>query len=125
MFSDSIAEAKKQNRTKQVAKEGKSIQFAALAKATTRSSRYSAGQQARVVDSNDRFQQPGREAVDDEDAGVTEGSQFSTRAESLMYHQARGGDLIGMTALPKGKLTRDAGIRRVFEQLDLFFQCTS
>ncbi|KAJ7939519.1 hypothetical protein B0H13DRAFT_1570372, partial [Mycena leptocephala] len=33
LFSDSIAEAKKQNRTKQVAKEGKSIQFAALAKA--------------------------------------------------------------------------------------------
>jgi 5'-methylthioadenosine phosphorylase len=36
-----------------------------------------------------------------------EGPQFSTRAESLM-HQAWGGDLIGMTALPEAKLAREA-----------------
>ncbi|KAJ7936800.1 hypothetical protein B0H13DRAFT_1853218 [Mycena leptocephala] len=105
---------RQQNRTKQVAKEGKSIQYAAFAKA--------------IFELDPANIQQGRKlasliAVDDEDAGVMEGSQFSTRAESLMYHQ--GGDLIGMTALAKAKLTRDAGIRRVFEQLDLFFQSTS
>jgi 5'-methylthioadenosine phosphorylase len=36
-----------------------------------------------------------------------EGPQFSTRAESLM-HQAWGGDLIGMTAMPEAKLAREA-----------------
>jgi 5'-methylthioadenosine phosphorylase len=36
-----------------------------------------------------------------------EGPQFSTRAESLM-HKTWGGDLIGMTALPEAKLTRQA-----------------
>jgi 5'-methylthioadenosine phosphorylase len=36
-----------------------------------------------------------------------EGPQFSTRAESRM-HQAWGGDLIGMTALPEAKLAREA-----------------
>jgi len=38
-----------------------------------------------------------------------EGPQFSTRAESLM-HQAWGGDLIGMTAMPEAKLAREAQI---------------
>jgi 5'-methylthioadenosine phosphorylase len=38
-----------------------------------------------------------------------EGPQFSTHAESLM-HQAWGGDLIGMTALPEAKLAREAQI---------------
>ena len=36
-----------------------------------------------------------------------EGPQFSTRAESLM-HQAWGGDLVGMTAMPEAKLAREA-----------------
>jgi 5'-methylthioadenosine phosphorylase len=36
-----------------------------------------------------------------------EGPQFSTRGESLM-HQAWGGDLIGMTAMPEAKLAREA-----------------
>lgn len=36
-----------------------------------------------------------------------EGPQFSTRAESLM-HQAWGGDLIGMTAMPEAKLAQEA-----------------
>lgn len=36
-----------------------------------------------------------------------EGPQFSTRAESIM-HRAWGGDLIGMTAMPEAKLTREA-----------------
>jgi len=38
-----------------------------------------------------------------------EGPQFSTRAESLM-HRAWGADLIGMTAMPEGKLAREAQI---------------
>jgi len=38
-----------------------------------------------------------------------EGPQFSTRAESIM-HQAWGGDLIGMTAMPEAKLAREAQI---------------
>ena len=38
-----------------------------------------------------------------------EGPQFSTRAESLM-HRKWGGDLIGMTAMPEAKLTREAQI---------------
>jgi 5'-methylthioadenosine phosphorylase len=38
-----------------------------------------------------------------------EGPQFSTRAESLM-HQAWGGDVIGMTAMPEAKLAREAQI---------------
>jgi len=38
-----------------------------------------------------------------------EGPQFSTRAESLM-HQAWGGDLIGMTAMPEARLAREAQI---------------
>lgn len=38
-----------------------------------------------------------------------EGPQFSTRAESLM-HKGWGGDLIGMTAMPEGKLAREAQI---------------
>jgi len=36
-----------------------------------------------------------------------EGPQFSTRAESLM-HQAWGGDVVGMTALPEARLAREA-----------------
>lgn len=36
-----------------------------------------------------------------------EGPQFSTRAESLM-HRNWGADLIGMTAMPEAKLTREA-----------------
>ena len=36
-----------------------------------------------------------------------EGPSFSTKAESLM-HQAWGGDLIGMTAMPEARLAREA-----------------
>jgi 5'-methylthioadenosine phosphorylase len=36
-----------------------------------------------------------------------EGPQFSTRAESRMFRQ-RGGDVIGMTAMPEAKLAREA-----------------
>jgi len=52
------------------------------------------------------------------DAGVTthdggtylamEGPQFSTRAESVMYRDAWGCDVIGMTNMPEAKLAREA-----------------
>ncbi len=38
-----------------------------------------------------------------------EGPQFSTRAESRMY-RAWGADVIGMTAMPEGRLAREAGL---------------
>lgn len=52
-----------------------------------------------------------RAAGGDVAAGMTylamEGSQFSTRAESLLYRQW-GADVIGMTAMPEAKLAREA-----------------
>ncbi len=52
------------------------------------------------------------------DAGITvhaggtylamEGPQFSTRAESLMYRDHWGADVIGMTGMPEAKLAREA-----------------
>ncbi len=39
-----------------------------------------------------------------------EGPQFSTRAESLMYRDAWGADVIGMTNMPEAKLAREAEI---------------
>jgi len=38
-----------------------------------------------------------------------EGPQFSTKAESQLYH-SWGGDIVGMTALPEAKLAREAEI---------------
>src|SRR3546814_6728596 len=38
---------------------------------------------------------------------ASEGPQFSTRAESLMYRQW-GADVIGMTAMPEARLAREA-----------------
>ena len=40
---------------------------------------------------------------------VTEGPQFSTKAESILY-RSQGADLIGMTSLPEAKLAREAEI---------------
>jgi len=40
---------------------------------------------------------------------VTEGPQFSTKAESNLY-RSQGADLIGMTSLPEAKLAREAEI---------------
>ena len=37
-----------------------------------------------------------------------EGPQFSTRAESLMYRNVWGADVIGMTGMPEAKLAREA-----------------
>ncbi len=37
-----------------------------------------------------------------------EGPQFSTRAESVMYRDAWGADVIGMTNMPEAKLAREA-----------------
>jgi 5'-methylthioadenosine phosphorylase len=51
-----------------------------------------------------------------------EGPQFSTRAESLM-HQAWGGDLIGMTALPEAKLAREAQICYALVALASDYDC--
>ena len=52
------------------------------------------------------------------DAGITvhkggtylamEGPQFSSRAESKMYREAWGADVIGMTNMPEAKLAREA-----------------
>ncbi|ETX26763.1 S-methyl-5'-thioadenosine phosphorylase [Roseivivax isoporae] len=39
-----------------------------------------------------------------------EGPQFSTRAESLMYRDAWGADVIGMTNMPEARLAREAEI---------------
>jgi 5'-methylthioadenosine phosphorylase len=39
-----------------------------------------------------------------------EGPQFSTRAESLMYRDHWGADVIGMTGMPEAKLAREAEI---------------
>ncbi len=39
-----------------------------------------------------------------------EGPQFSTRAESRMYREAWGADVIGMTNMPEAKLAREAEI---------------
>jgi 5'-methylthioadenosine phosphorylase len=51
-----------------------------------------------------------------------EGPQFSTRAESLM-HQAWGGDLIGMTAMPEAKLAKEAQICYVLIALVSDYDC--
>ncbi len=51
-----------------------------------------------------------------------EGPQFSTRAESLM-HQAWGGDLIGMTAMPEAKLAREAQICYALVALASDYDC--
>ena len=51
-----------------------------------------------------------------------EGPQFSTRAESLM-HQAWGGDLIGMTAMPEVKLAREAQICYALVALASDYDC--
>ena len=39
-----------------------------------------------------------------------EGPQFSTRAESLMYRNHWGADVIGMTGMPEARLAREAGL---------------
>ena len=54
------------------------------------------------------------------DAGITvhnggtylamEGPQFSSIAESKMYRESWGADVIGMTNMPEGKLAREAGL---------------
>lgn len=51
-----------------------------------------------------------------------EGPHFSTRAESLM-HQAWGGDLIGMTAMPEAKLAREAQICYALVALASDYDC--
>lgn len=51
-----------------------------------------------------------------------EGPQFSTRAESLM-HKVWGGDLIGMTAMPEAKLTREAQICYALVALASDYDC--
>jgi len=53
-----------------------------------------------------------------------EGPQFSTRAESLM-HQAWGGDLVGMTAMPEAKLAREAQMCYVLIALVSDYDCWS
>jgi 5'-methylthioadenosine phosphorylase len=37
-----------------------------------------------------------------------EGPQFSTRAESRVYRESWGADVIGMTNMPEAKLAREA-----------------
>jgi len=51
-----------------------------------------------------------------------EGPQFSTVAESRM-HQAWGGDLIGMTAMPEAKLAREAEICYALIALPTDYDC--
>jgi 5'-methylthioadenosine phosphorylase len=51
-----------------------------------------------------------------------EGPQFSTRTESLM-HQAWGGDLIGMTAMPEAKLAREAQMCYALVALPSDYDC--
>jgi 5'-methylthioadenosine phosphorylase len=51
-----------------------------------------------------------------------EGPAFSTRAESQM-HQAWGGDLIGMTAMPEAKLAREAEIAYAQVALATDYDC--
>lgn len=51
-----------------------------------------------------------------------EGPQFSTRAESMM-HQAWGGDLIGMTAMPEAKLAREAELCYALVALPTDYDC--
>jgi 5'-methylthioadenosine phosphorylase len=51
-----------------------------------------------------------------------EGPAFSTVAESLM-HQAWGGDLIGMTAMPEAKLAREAEIAYALVALVTDYDC--
>ena len=59
------------------------------------------------------------------DAGTyvcMEGPAFSTRAESLM-HQAWGGDLIGMTAMPEARLAREAEIAYALIAMPTDYDC--
>lgn len=51
-----------------------------------------------------------------------EGPAFSTRAESLM-HRLWGGDLIGMTAMPEAKLTKEAEISYALVALVTDYDC--
>jgi 5'-methylthioadenosine phosphorylase len=51
-----------------------------------------------------------------------EGPQFSTVAESRM-HQAWGGDLIGMTAMPEARLAREAEICYALIALPTDYDC--
>jgi 5'-methylthioadenosine phosphorylase len=51
-----------------------------------------------------------------------EGPAFSTRAESLM-HRLWGGDLIGMTACPEAKLSREAEIPYALIALVTDYDC--
>jgi 5'-methylthioadenosine phosphorylase len=51
-----------------------------------------------------------------------EGPAFSTRAESLM-HRLWGGDLIGMTAMPEAKLSREAEIAYALVSLVTDYDC--
>lgn len=51
-----------------------------------------------------------------------EGPAFSTRAESLM-HRLWGGDLIGMTAMPEAKLSREAELSYAMVSLVTDYDC--